>query len=220
MIKICKLVKSINFINLIVSIIGFICFYISIYTLQCKPDDEFCKSLISDNTKYIVGGFCLFGCILSVMEFLRNIKVSIFSLEDKKGINNFLIKKIKIAGAVAIFSRDFTWVKKDSKEYDELVKKAKNGELFLFWERETEVSRLLFNEGATVKVYEKFTKKGFSPKSRFTITNYKSLGTTLIGCSSNEEHTIYTLTGKENIEIHNLIEEYVDLLDKVCTPLK
>ena len=69
-------------------------------------------------------------------------------------------------------------------------------------------------------MYKKFTGKGFSPKSRFTITNYKTSGTTLIGCSNDEIHTIYTLNGQENKEIHNLIDEYVKLLELVCPPLR
>lgn len=173
----------------------------------------------------IVYGIIAFICILLILyclyDYYFHRTVTKFSLEKKEKINKFLIKKIKQTGAVAIFSRDFTWVRENSEQYNLLMEKARNKELFLFLEDETSVSKQLLNNGASVKTYNNFVQRGFAPKSRFTIINFKGSGkTTLIGCSDDETHTIYTLKSKEHIEIHHLIEEYVNLLNLVCIPLE
>ena len=206
--------------NLLITIFGLIGTIIgAISSIKDVCNEDSCRYI---NIGYIIIVSACIICILYCLyEYFLNKRVNKFSLEKKEKIDRFLIKKIKQTGSVAIFSRDFTWVKENSDQYNILMKKAKEKELFLFLEEETSVSKKLLDNGASVKIYNNLVQQGFAPKSRFTIINFKGSGkTTLIGCSDDETHTIYTLKSKEHIEIHNLIEEYVKLLDLVCIPLE
>lgn len=205
--------------NLFITIFGLIG---TIYGVYSSPIPENCNNFFcnTEELKCTIIGVCVFLILYCIWDYNKNKLSKRFSLDEKEKINKFLRKKIKKTGAVAIFSRDFTWVEKNTEQYRLLKDKAERGELFIFLENETDISRELSNNGAIIKVYNKYTKQGFEPKSRFTILNYKGAGkTTLIGVSDDEYHTIYTLKSKENTELHTLVEEYVKLLDLTCTKI-
>lgn len=207
--------------NLIITILGQIGIIYSVYSFSVPEE---CKSFICNiekALKIIIIFICVVFILYCICDYFINRPFRRFSLNKKQDINKFLVDKIKKTGSVAIFSRDFTWVEKNTEQYILLKDKAKRGELFIFLENETDISKDLSSNGATVKVYKKYIRKGFEPKSRFTILNYKGTGkTTLIGASDDEKHTIYTLKSKDNTELHTLVEEYVKLLDLVCAEPK
>jgi hypothetical protein len=84
-------------------------------------------------------------------------------------------------------SRDLSWVQPNSPVDALLSEKANKGELILFVSTETEITKRLRVEGAAVYVYP----KPFSPRSRFTIIDYRKGGSRIaVGAVEDGRHTI------------------------------
>lgn len=153
--------------------------------------------------------------IFDIYHFILN-KDKIFSYDEKgkKKIANYLNKKISNSQKVAIFSRDLTWVPKDSKQYKTLSEKSKHSELILFLEQDTDISRHFVSSGAKVKKYSSAKLKGFNPKIRFTILNYGLSGNqALIGFKDEQgKHIIRSINFKKHPEILDLIDDYISFL--------
>lgn len=153
--------------------------------------------------------------LFDIHHFILN-KDKIFSYDEKgkKKIAKYLNKKISNSQKVAIFSRDLTWVSKDSEQYKTLSEKSKHSELILFLEKDTDISRYFASSGAKVKKYSFTKSKEFNPKIRFTILNYGLSGKqALIGFKDEQgKHIIRSINFKEHPEILDLIDDYISFL--------
>ena len=93
-----------------------------------------------------------------------------------QAISEYLLNWIKSGRRIAIVSRDLSWVKDNIK--DELLKKAKDGELIVFLPKSNAVSHELMAAGAEVKYYmygtENVHVNNRSISSRFIIAGYES----------------------------------------------
>ena len=90
-----------------------------------------------------------------------------FTLDDKRGIRDYMFRWIKNGGRVAIWTRNMSWV--DDDEMKQLLgDKAKSGDLIICLPVATEDTKSLEQHGAEVITYGTWD----SPLSRFTIANY------------------------------------------------
>jgi hypothetical protein len=133
----------------------------------------------------------------------------------KKGITKYLINQLNSSGCVVIFSKDLTWVTSGGEAEALLIKKAEAKELNLFVEDELPITKLLMSKGAEVCVYGGKKKGGFSPKSRFTMLDYRAGKTrVMIGVPIDEKHVIKHY-GDDNFEVVDLANDFIKLLE--CT---
>lgn len=138
----------------------------------------------------------------------------------KRKIAEYLVKQLKGSGSVAILSKDLTWVKEGGEAEALLVKKARDGELTLFVEEEMPITTRLKSCGADVRVYAAQKRKGFSPKSRFTVLDYRSGKTrVMIGAPSNGRHLIKHY-GEEDFEVVDLARDFIALLECTAKEIK
>lgn len=133
----------------------------------------------------------------------------------KDKIAKYLVGQLGSSGSVVVFSKDLTWVKSGGEAEELLIKKAKDGELTLFVENEMPITTLLKSHGAGVRAYGGQKKKGFSPKSRFTVLDYRAGRTqVMVGISSNGKHLIKHY-GEDDCEVVDLARDFISLLE--CT---
>lgn len=138
----------------------------------------------------------------------------------KQQIAEYLVSQLEASGSVAIFSKDLTWVKKGSPAEGLLIKKAQAKELTLFVEHEMNMTKTLQSQGANVRVYEAQKKKGYKPKSRFTILDYRTSGTrVMVGVPSNGKHLIKHY-GVDDLEVVDLAMDFIALLECIARPAK
>lgn len=133
----------------------------------------------------------------------------------KKEIAKYLVNQLKSSGSVVIFSKDLTWVKEGSDAEKLLIKKAEEKELILFVEDELPITEKLKLKGAEVKAYGGQKKKGFSPKSRFTLLDYRAGRTrVMVGVPLDGKHLIKHY-GNDDFEVVDLARDFISLLE--CT---
>ncbi len=138
----------------------------------------------------------------------------------KKQIADYLVNQLESSGSVAIFSKDLTWVKKDSPAEKLLISKAQANELTLFVEHEMDLTNILRSQGADVLVYGEQKIKGYSPKSRFTILDYRTSGTrVMVGVPSNGKHLIKHY-GSDDLEVVDMAKDFIELLKCTAKPGK
>lgn len=184
-------------------------------------------SINYDNNSLLVNlgliGICGYTSIFLGLDAFRAIidREKVFDRTTEKGrqkIADYICDQLSASGSVSIFSKDLTWVKKGSKAEKTLTEKATKGELNLYVEAETELTRKLFTAGANLRFYEGQKKKGFSPKSRFTILDATTGGTRIIvGSPSDGKHYIKKYN-KRDFEVVDLATDFISLLD--CTARK
>lgn len=130
----------------------------------------------------------------------------------KQQIADYLVSQLESSGSVAIFSKDLTWVKKGSPAEGLLIRKAQAKELTLFVEHETDLTKTLRSQGANVRVYGGQRRKGYNPKSRFTILDYRTSGTrVMVGVPSNGKHLIKHYCA-DDLEVVDLAKDFIELL--------
>ncbi|GEM_PF-5524871 len=182
-----------------------------------------------DNHSMFLNSFLIFtvgySCIFLALDGVRSFRQRPLSFDrttdkGKNKIASYLVAQLKSSGSVVIFSKDLTWVKKDSEAEKLLVTKAKAGELTLFVEGEFNTARTLKAFGADVHIYADQKKKGFSPKSRFTILDHRAGQTrVMVGVPANNKHYIKHY-GDEGSEIVDLANDFVSLLTCTAKTLK
>lgn len=114
--------------------------------------------------------------ILIIARKIYDFSKKIIPRKHKRKISNYLLDWIQSGHRIAIMSRDLSWVKDEIKE--ELIKKAKDGELIVFLPRSNSVSNELMSAGAEVKYYlyatENIHYTNNSIASRFIIARYEA----------------------------------------------
>lgn len=135
--------------------------------------------------------------------------------KGRKKIAEYICDQLQSSGSVSVFSKDLTWVVEHRPAEDVLAEKAKKGELTLYVEDETALTKRLRIAGAKLHYYGGQKKKGFSPKSRFTILDATTGGTRIIvGSPSDGKHYIRKYD-KSDFEVVDLASDFISLLD--CT---
>lgn len=105
------------------------------------------------------------GCLICLLySEIRADRVNKLVCHSEDEIKEAMIKIIKTQGRICIVSRDLSWVDDDVKEYI----KNKRGNILIFAEKETALTKELKLLGADIKYY----KDKFEPKTRFTIIRY------------------------------------------------
>lgn len=133
----------------------------------------------------------------------------------KRGITKYLIRQLNSSGCVVIFSKDLTWVTSGGEAEALLIKKAEAKELILYVEDELPIAKLLVSKGAEVRVYGGQKKRGFSPKSRFTMLDYRAGKTrVMIGVPVDGKHLIKHYKD-DDFEVVDLANNFIKLLE--CT---
>jgi hypothetical protein len=131
----------------------------------------------------------------------------------KQRIAEYLVSQLESSGSVAVFSKDLTWVKKGSAAERILIRKAQAKELTLFVEHDMDLTNVLRSHGANVRIYRGQRRKGYNPKSRFTILDYRTLGTrVMVGVPSNGKHLIKHY-GADDPEVVDLAKDFIELLE-------
>lgn len=137
------------------------------------------------------------------------------SSKGRKKIADYLASQLKSVGSVAVFSKDLTWVEPGSTAEKVLLDKAGRNELTLFVESEMPLTIRLKGAGAIVKFYGGQRRRGFNPRSRFTVLDVRTSGTSImIGSPSNGEHVIKHY-GQDDHEVLELAKDFISLLE--CT---
>lgn len=164
----------------------------------------------------VVGYTSIFLVIDGVRTFVTRAKSFDRSSEvGKKKIAEYLVQQLKSSGSVAIFSKDLTWVKEGGDAEALLIQKAEAKELVLFVEEELPITTKLKHRGAEVRAYGGQKKKRFSPKSRFTLLDYRAGKTrVMVGVPSDGEHLIKHY-GDSDSEVVDLAKDFISLLE--CT---
>lgn len=124
-------------------------------------------------------------------------------------INQKMLEIVSQSGNTCILSRNFSWVG-GAGIMEELMRKAKAGDLTLILNQEGDATKKLRSAGAKVVVY-----KGVIPKCRFTIKGYSGNHPTLYIAvnSTPERHVIYRYKNKNDIALR-LAEDLVHILEK------
>lgn len=136
----------------------------------------------------------------------------------RKKIADYICAQLSASGSVCIFSKDLTWVSEFPFAEAVLLEKSGKGELSLYVETETKLTNKLSTAGATVRLYSGQRKKGFSPKSRFTILDATTGGMrVIVGSPSDGKHYIRKYD-KPDFEVVDLAGDFVSLLN--CTARK
>jgi hypothetical protein len=131
-------------------------------------------------------------------------------------IHDYMCRWLNQGGNVAVFSRDLSWVIKDSEAYKVLSRKAAKGELVAFVANDSEVVRDLVVAGGKLISHP----KGFTPKSRFTIIDYgKSGARVAIGRVEDSRHTIREFDGRDPTVLA-LADDLASLAMAAGRPLK
>lgn len=133
----------------------------------------------------------------------------------KNKIAEYLVEQLKSSGSVVVFSKDLTWVKSGGEAEKLLIKKAEAKELTLFVEDELPITNQLKIKGAKVHAYGGKKKKGFLPKSRFTVLDYRTGKTrVMVGVPAEGKHLIKHY-GDSDSEVVDLARDFISLLE--CT---
>lgn len=162
----------------------------------------------------VVAYAACFFALDAVRAFMYRPKVFDRTTEaGKQQIANYLVSQLESSGSVAIFSKDLTWVRKGSSAESLLIRKAQAKELTLFVEHEMDLTKTLRYHGANVRVYGVLRRKGYNPKSRFTILDYRTSGTrVMVGIPSNSKHLIKHY-GADDLEVVDLAKDFIELLE-------
>lgn len=164
---------------------------------------------------FIIVVIAVFILLWDLYEYLIN-KEKTFKKnndEDKNKIAKYLIKELNASGAITIFSRDLTWVKSGSDAEKSLIKKSKNNEVKIFIESANDSAQKLKQAGADIRTYKSSSGSGFNPKSRFTILDSRTSGSSvMIGVPKHNKHVIKKYT-QSDFELIDLINDYVTFLD-------
>ncbi|NOT21016.1 MAG: hypothetical protein HOP24_12235 [Sideroxydans sp.] len=133
----------------------------------------------------------------------------------KSEIAKYLVQQLRSSGSVVIFSKDLTWVKEGGDAEALLLKKSEAKELIIFVEDELPITTKLRLKGADVRAYGGQKKKGFTPKSRFTVLDYRAGRTrVMVGIPSDGKHFIKHY-GDDDVEVVDLAKDFISLLE--CT---
>ena len=96
-----------------------------------------------------------------------------------------------------------------------MKKKAADHELTLFVENELSITEALKLLGADVRIYGGQKTKGFSPKSRFTLLDYRAgMTRVMVGVPTGNGHLIKHY-GENDFEVVDLARDFISLLE--CT---
>ena len=130
--------------------------------------------------------FCALA-ILSIAIVLRSdTPTRMYSIDDERGIRDYMFQWIDTGRRVAIWTRDMSWVNDDGMK-QMLVRKAKSDELIVCHRRGIPASKLLKDNGAKVVTYG----EDHSSASIFTIVNYESGGSRVaVGMRKGNQHVI------------------------------
>lgn len=202
---------GLNMIQFLSKLVGFLTTFVTFAFLI-----DFEKYSPTINTILIVAA--ILAVILLVIDAYQAfaLRTRSFDRNTEKGkakIANYLVKQLASSGSIAIFSKDLTWVKKNTESERLLIKKAQDGELTLFVEKELAITKILKLNGANVQLYGSQNKKGFSPKSRFTILDQRAGKTrVMVGIPSSDGKHLIKHYGNEDFEVVDLANDFVSLL--------
>ena len=134
-------------------------------------------------------------------------------LKSRRAIRDYMYQWIKNAGAVAIFSRDLSWV--DDAEIGALLEaKARNGDLTLILPKEVSLSEQLVSLGAKALYYPSID---YVIRSRFTLVNVGRSDTRVaIGRTEGTIHRIEEFSAGDHPAFY-LADDMLQLMQKFCT---
>lgn len=168
---------------------------------------------------FIAAALTIFLLVIDLINFIKH-KDRSFNRTTEKGkadIAAYLVKQLTSSGSIDIFSKDLTWVKKHSEAERLLLDKAKAKELTLFIQENLPIADQLKMAGANVFLYGGQKKKGFSPKSRFTILDRRAGKTRImVGIPAGDKHLINHY-GSDDSEVVDLAQDFICLLECVSS---
>ena len=131
-------------------------------------------------------------------------------LKSRRAIRDYMIEWIKNAGAVAIFSRDLSWV--DDAEIGALLEaKARNGDLTLILPKEVSLSEQLVSLGAKALYYPSIDDV---IRSRFTLVKVGRSDTRVaIGCTEGTIHRYRRILAGDH-RVFYLADDMLQLMQK------
>lgn len=165
--------------------VGFASFYLSIFPISERlplgerPWWHYAIAVI-----YTIATIYVFYC-----EVAEYIDMRTREFTSVKKINEYMKSWISKGSRVAIFSRDLSWAQQDEPEIQKiLLRKARQKELYVFVENETEFTDTLKSAGAEIRIYGPLQHV---PRSRFTIIDFEQAGARVaIGQKRNNKHVI------------------------------
>lgn len=147
--------------------------------------------------------------VIAVVLIVRNyLETRPKSMPIGSKVSEYMYDWIDQGGAVAILTRDMSWV--NNKRLKDLLRtKAQRGELFLCLPNEIELSRELSQLGA--KVYT-FSELQYTTKSRFTIINKDRMDAQLaVGLSRRQRHFIEEFSQGEH-PVFTIADDLINLI--------
>jgi hypothetical protein len=125
--------------------------------------------------------------VVVVLEIRTRRGRQIYMKSDKDAIRKYLHEWIEHGGRVAIWTRDMSWA--DNTATQQLLRdKAQARELIICLPQKTSFTRELESQGAEICAYD---GSEYDPSSRFTITEFKRVGSRVaVGRTEGEFHII------------------------------
>ena len=125
--------------------------------------------------------------VLIVLEIKTRKGRRMYMKRDRESIRKYMHAWISHGGRVAIWTRDMSWTE-NAETKRLLLQKARAKELIICLPQETPFAKQLKDEGAEVCAYD---GSGYDPSSRFTITEFKRVGSRVaVGHAAGEFHII------------------------------
>jgi len=143
------------------------------------------------------------------VEIRKRTKIHVFPEENKRGINQYMVKWMGDSGRVAIFSRDMSFASSNKEIKKLLLSKSEKSEVTICLPKEVPLTNELSKKGAKIHAYSR--RQDFSPQTRFTIVNYGQ-GTkerVAVAHGENGFHVIQEFS-KEDLVIY-LAKDLIDL---------
>jgi len=180
--------------------------------LEFVITDQYC--LLSGYPTFklaITIGLCIFFAYIIIGLSIEKFNNSPKKCKSKEQITNQLLKFFSDDGRICIVSRNLSW-SSDLKIQSKLKEKSIKNDLNIFAEKESEYPVALTSTKSSAKFYEDLQ---FTPKCRFTITNYKNNNALLhiAHIDDNENHLIYRYKNKDG-PIYYLALDLAELLEK------
>jgi len=160
----------------------------------------------------LLGLAILLGCGSIYLDVIKYRSRPIRVLKTKRAIRDYMYQWINHAGAVAIFSRDLSWV--DDAEIEALLEsKAKNSDLTLILPKAIDLSERLARLGANTLYYPSIE---YVIRSRFTVVNVGRSDTRVaIGRTEGTTHRIEEFSAGDHPAFY-LADDMLQLMQRFC----
>ncbi len=146
--------------------------------------------------RYVLAGITWILFLLFVVSKYRFhfMKIAVFGVEDKEGIEKWLVKFCKEGGRTAIMTRDMSWANGEDAQ-SALLEKSTRGELNIYAPTKTTLLTKFTDAGAHLTEYG----SSFIPESRFTIIDFGTSSARLaVGRRSGDLHIIEVFSAADH----------------------